>query len=166
MGREEEIIKEREKKIHELKKAGINPYAYSFDKKNLVGDCLKAGIGSKVKTAGRIMSKRNIGKITFSDLMDFTGKVQLVFQDKETPGKDFEFFRRYIDIGDIVGVEGKIIRTKTGQQSILVKNIKLLTKSILPLPDKWHGLQDKEERYRKRYLDLIMNPEIRKVFMK
>ncbi len=164
MGREEEIIKEREKKINDLKKAGINPYSYKFEKKHLVKDCLSSKISASVKTAGRIMTKREIGKIIFSDLMDFTGRIQLVFQDKETPGKDFEFFSRYIDIGDIIGVEGKIIKTKTGQQSILVKNLKLLTKSILPLPDKWHGLQDKEERYRKRYLDLIMNPEIRKVF--
>jgi len=164
MGREEEIIKERGKKIHELKKAGINPYSHKFEKKHLVKDCLKSKVNAVVKTAGRVMTKREIGKIIFSDLMDFTGKIQLVFQDKETPGKDFEFFSRYVDVGDIVGIEGKIIKTKTGQQSILVKNIKLLTKSILPLPDKWHGLQDKEDRYRKRYLDLIMNPEIRKVF--
>ena len=164
MGREEEIIKEREKKIEELKKNRINPYAYRFEKKNLVSDCLKSKIGASVKTAGRVMSKREIGKIIFSDLMDFTGKIQLVLQAGETGNKDFGFFSKYIDIGDIVGVEGKIIKTKTGQQSILIKNMKLLTKSILPLPDKWHGLQNKEERYRKRYLDLIMNPEIRKVF--
>ena len=164
MGREEEIIKERERKIQELKNTGINPYAHKFEKKNPIADCLKAKLGTGAKTAGRIMTKREIGKITFSDLMDFTGRIQLVFQAGKTGEKDFEFFSRYVDIGDIVGVEGKIIKTKTGQQSILVKNTKLLTKSLLPLPDKWHGLQDKEERYRKRYLDLIMNPEIRKVF--
>ena len=168
MGREEEIIKERERKIQELKKAGVNPYAYRFDKKNLVSDCLKGKINDGVKTAGRIMTKREIGRIAFSVLQDFTGRIQLVFQDTSNAGgtgkKDFDFFRRYIDIGDIVGVEGKIFRTKTGEHSILVKKLKLLTKSLLPLPDKWHGLQDKEERYRKRYLDLIMNPEIRKVF--
>ncbi len=164
MGREEEIIKERERKIKELKEKNVNPYAHKFDKKNSVKDCLNSKMGSKVKTAGRIMTKREIGKITFSDLTDFTDRVQLVFQDKETPKKDFDFFSRYVDSGDIVGVEGKIIKTKTGQHSILVKSLKLLTKSILPLPEKWHGLQDKEERYRKRYLDLIMNPDIRKVF--
>ncbi len=164
MGREEEIIKERERKIKELKEAGINPYAHKFEKKNLIADCLKAKLGAGAKTAGRIMTKREIGKIIFSDLMDFTGRIQLVFQAGKTVKKDFEFSSRYVDIGDIIGVEGKIMKTKTGQQSILVKNLKLLTKSILPLPDKWHGLQDKEERYRKRYLDLIMNPEIRKVF--
>jgi len=164
MSREEEIIKEREKKVQELRKAGINPYPHKFEKKNSVGDCLKAKLNKSVKTAGRVMSKREIGKIIFSDLMDFIGRIQLVFQAGKTGKKDLEFFSRYIDVGDIIGVEGKIIKTKTGQKSILVKNLKLLTKSILPLPDKWHGLQDKEERYRKRYLDLIMNPEIRKVF--
>ena len=166
MGREEEIIKERERKIQELKDIGINPYAYKFEKKHLVKDCVKAKLNAGVKTAGRVMTKREIGKIIFSDLMDFTGRIQMVFQAGKTGKKDFEFFSRYIDIGDIIGVEGKIIKTKTGQQSILVKNTKLLTKSLLPLPDKWHGLQDKEERYRKRYLDLIMNPEVKEVFMK
>ena len=166
MGREEEIIKEREKKVQELRKAGINPYPHKFEKKNSVRNCLKVKLNTGVKTAGRVMSRREIGKIIFSDLMDFTGKIQLVFQAGKTGKKDLEFFSRYIDVGDIIGVEGKIIKTKTGQKSILVKNLKLLTKSILPLPDKWHGLQDKEERYRKRYLDLIMNPEIRKVFEK
>ena len=164
MGREEEIIKERERKIQELKKQKINPYAYRFDKKDSVAKALKSKMGAAIKIAGRIMTKREIGKIAFSVLQDFTGKIQLVFQEGETSKKDFDFFGRYIDTGDIVGVEGKIFKTKTGEHSILVKNFVLLTKSLLPLPDKWHGLQDKEERYRKRYLDLIMNPEIKKVF--
>ncbi len=166
MGREEEIIKEREKKISELRKKGVNPYAYRFDKKDSVEKALRVKSGTKVKTAGRVMTCRQIGKIMFSDLQDFSGKIQLVFQDKETPAKDFNFFCKYIDIGDIVGVEGKITKTKTGQQSILVKKLTLLTKSLLPLPSKWYGLQDKEERYRKRYLDMIMNPEVKKVFEK
>jgi len=164
MGREDQIIKERLRKISELREKGINPYAYRFDKKNSVEESLKHKLGSKVKTAGRVMTKRGIGKIIFSDLRDFSGKIQMVFQDKETPKKDFSFFKRYIDMGDIVGVEGKIIKTKTGEISILVKKLELLTKSVLPLPEKWHGLQDKEDRYRKRYLDLIMNPEIKKTF--
>jgi len=166
MGRKEQIINERVKKVEELRKRGTNPYTYRFDKKDSVEKCLKSGLRSKVKTAGRIMTKRDIGKIIFSDLQDFSGKIQIVFQDKETPKKFFDFFRKYIDIGDIIGVEGKIIKTKTGQISILIKKLELLTKSTLPLPSKWYGLQDKEERYRKRYLDLIMNPEIKDVFEK
>ena len=166
MGREEEIIKEREKKISELRKEGINPYAHRFDKKDSVKGCLKAKSGTNVKTAGRVMTKREIGKIVFSDLQDFSGKIQIVLQDKETSAKNFNFFCKYIDIGDIIGIEGKIIKTKTGQQSILVKKPTLLTKSLLPLPSKWHGFQDKEEKYRKRYLDLIMDPEVKEVFNK
>ncbi len=164
MGREDQIIKERIKKVEELRKKGINPYAYRFDKKNSVAEGLKSKLGSNIKTAGRVMTKRGIGKISFVDLMDMTGKIQIVLQEKETPKKAVDLFKRYIDTGDIIGIEGKIIKTKTGQISILVKRLKLLTKSLLPLPSKWHGLQDKEERYRKRYLDLIMNPEIKKTF--
>lgn len=166
MGREEEIIKEREKKISELRKKGIDPYANKFDKKDSVSKTLKAKLGTKVKTAGRVMTKREIGKIVFSDLQDFSGKIQIVLQGKETLAKDFDFFCKYIDIGDIIGIEGKIIKTKTGQHSILVKKPTLLTKSLLPLPSKWHGFQDKEEKYRKRYLDLIMNPQVKEVFKK
>src|SRR3989304_4439628 len=166
MSREDQIVGERTKKLGELRKKGVNPYPSVSEKEHSVEQCLKAKIGLQVKTAGRILSKRGIGKITFSELMDFTGKIQLVLQEKETPEKEFEFFSKYIDIGDIVGVEGKIFKTKTEQHSILVKKINLLTKSLLPLPSQWHGLQDKEERYRKRYLDLIMNPGIKEVFDK
>ena len=164
MGRKDQIIKERERKITDLKKKGINPYPSTFDKKHSIAQSLKFKLGSKTKTAGRVMSCRGIGKIIFSDLQDFSGKIQIVFQDKETPKKDFNFFCKYIDVGDIVGIEGKIIKTKTGQKSILVKKITLLTKSLLPLPSKWYCLQDKEYRYRKIYLDLIMNPKIKEVF--
>ena len=166
MGREEQIIGERKKRIEELRKKGINPYPSTSERENSVKECLEAKMGLKVKTAGRILNTREIGKILFSDLMDFSGKIQLVLQEKETDGKELEFFRKYVDSGDIVGVEGKIFKTKTGQISILVKKLKILTKSILPLPSQWHGLRDKEERYRKRYLDLIMNPGIKEVFDK
>ncbi len=166
MSREEQIIKERERKIEELREKGINPYPAEFDKKHSIEECLKAKLGKKVKTAGRMMTKREFGKINFSDLRDFTGDIQLVFQSGKgkTSKKHIDLLNNYLDAGDIIGVEGKIFKTKTGEKSILVKDLKLLTKSLLPLPSKWHGLQDKEERYRKRYLDLIMNPEIKEVF--
>ena len=166
MGREDQIVRERERKIQELRKKDVNHYAYKFDKKDSVEKILKAKLGSKVKTAGRLMTKRDIGKIIFSDLQDFTGKVQVVFQQGDTPRKEIDFFRKYVDAGDIVGLEGLVFKTKTGQHSILVKNLVLLTKSLLPLPSKWHGIQDKDERYRKRYLDLIMNPELKELFLK
>ncbi|MDD5012660.1 MAG: lysine--tRNA ligase [Candidatus Nanoarchaeia archaeon] len=166
MGREGQIIAERLRKIEELKKEGVNPYPNKFEKKNSVSECLKSKIGAKVKTAGRLMTKRELGKIAFAKLRDATGEIQIVFQDERTPEKMFSFFKKYIDAGDFAGVEGEIIKTKTGEISVLVKKIELLSKAILPLPEKWHGLQDKEERYRKRYLDLVMNPEVKKIFEK
>ncbi|MCX8159060.1 MAG: lysine--tRNA ligase [Candidatus Pacearchaeota archaeon] len=174
MSRQEEIKKERLKKISELKKLNINPYPYSFDVKNIAIELhnkyskLKNNEKSKdsAKIAGRILTIRDIGKIIFAVLQDSSGKIQLVFQDNETPEKTKEFFKNYIDSGDFIGAEGIILRTKTGELSILVKKIELLSKSLLPLPDKWHGLEDKEERYRKRYLDLIMNPSVKDVFVK
>jgi len=165
MGREDQIIKERMRKIKELRGAGINPYAYTFDKKQNVDGCLKLKRGAKVKTAGRLMTRRDLGKISFGNLEDGFGKIQIVFQKGETPEDVLGLFKKYIDLGDIIGVEGKIFKTKTGHHSILVKKLKLLTKSVLPLPEKWSGLQNKEDRYRKRYVDLIMNPEVKKVFM-
>ncbi len=170
MGREEQIIEERKRKLRELRKKGIDPYPSSFDKKDSIESCLKAKLGSMVQTAGRMMTKREFGKINFSDLQDSTGKIQLVFQEgkgkTKTSEKELKFFSDYLDAGDIVGIQGKMFKTKTGEKSILVKKVTLLTKSVLPLPSKWHGLQDTEERYRKRYLDLIMNPEKKELFKK
>ncbi len=166
MGREEQIISERIKKIEELRKNKINPYPNNFEKKNSILECSKLKLNTKVKTAGRVMSQRNFGKISFCNLRDFSGDIQIVFQEGETPESEKEFVKKYIDAGDFIGVEGKIIKTKTGQISILAEKVEILTKSIKPLPEKWHGLQDKEERYRKRYLDLIMNPEVKEVFLK
>lgn len=174
MGRQDEIIKERVKKIDELRKQGINPYPHGFDKKDSANELqekykkLKVGekTKNKAKIAGRVMTVRDIGKLIFVDLQDGKGRIQLQLQKDETPDKTFDFFKKYIDSGDFIGAEGTIIKTKRGELSILIKNLELLTKSILPLPEKWHGLQDKEERYRKRYLDLIMNPEVQNTFIK
>ncbi|MDO8623648.1 MAG: lysine--tRNA ligase [archaeon] len=166
MGREEEIIKERLKKIEELRKQGVNPYPHNFEKNYNISECLKTQIGIRVKTAGRLVTKRDIGKIIFCNLRDETGEIQLVFQLGELKDKEMDFAKKFIDVGDFAGVEGKVFKTKTNQLSILVKKFEVLSKAILPLPEKFHGLQDKEERYRKRYLDLIMNPEVKEVFDK
>ncbi len=165
-GREQQIVDERIRKLNELKKAGINPYPHKFEKKDEISKILKLKLKSKVITAGRVMSQRDFGKIAFAKLRDESGEMQIVFQEGETPGKVMEFFKKYIDSGDFVGVEGEVIKTKTGEISILVKKLEILSKSILPLPSMWHGLQDKEERYRKRYLDLIMSLEVKEVFVK
>jgi len=174
MGREEQITGERLRKLKELRAQGINPYPHKFDKKDNAKELqekhksLKSDTHSKTtaKTAGRLMTARDLGKIAFATLRDETGEIQIVLQDKETPKQTKEFFKKYIDSGDFVGVEGNIFRTKRGELSVMVKKLTLLSKSILPLPEKWHGLQDKEERYRKRYLDLIMNPQVKDVFAK
>lgn len=166
MGREEQIVSERLRKLKEIEKEKINPYPDKFEKKQTCLECSTGKIGAKVKTAGRLMTKRDLGKIAFCVLKDGTGKIQIVFQDDETPKKEKEFFKRYIDSGDFVGVSGKIIKTKTGEISILVDKIEILAKAILPLPEKWKGLQDDEERYRKRYLDILMNDEVREMFVK
>lgn len=164
MGREQQIIKERMRKLNELKSLGINPYPHKFDKKQTAAECLKAK--GKVQTAGRVMIKRDMGKIAFAKLRDSSGQIQIVLQEGKSPDKAREFFKKYVDAGDFVGVKGSIIKTKTGETSVLVDKVEMLSKAILPLPEKFHGLQDKEERYRKRYLDLIMNPEVKDVFVK
>ncbi len=166
MGREEEIVRERLKKIEELRKRGINPYPYSFDKKQTILECRKTKLKAKVKTAGRLMNKKEFGSLSFGIIRDMTGEIQLVLQSEKTPEKEMDFFKKYADSGDFLGIEGEIIKTKTGEISILIKKIEILSKSIKPLPSQWHGLKDKEERYRKRYLDLIMNPEVKEVFLK
>jgi lysyl-tRNA synthetase class 2 len=166
MGREEQIISERFRKIDELRKQKINPYPDKYEKKENCKECLDAKIGKKVKTAGRLMTKRDIGKIVFSNLRDDYGEIQIVLQEGKTSDEMRDFFKRYLDIGDFIGIEGEIFKTKTGQKSILVKKIEILSKAILPLPEKWHGMQDEEERYRKRYLDVIANPEVKDIFKK
>ncbi|MEK6854804.1 MAG: lysine--tRNA ligase [Nanoarchaeota archaeon] len=174
MGREEQIISERLRKLKELKSLGINPYPNKYDSTHSTLELqekyekLKPETHKKdnVKIAGRLMASRDIGKIIFGAIQDSTGRIQIVLQEKETPKKIHNFFKKYLDTGDILGAEGTIFRTKRGELSVLVKNLQILSKATLPLPEKWHGLQDKEERYRKRYLDLIMSPEVREVFDK
>ena len=174
MGREDEIVKERIKKIEALKARGLNPYSYNFNlDKDAVADLqtkhtnLKNEEFAKEKAivAGRIMSIRDMGKIAFIKLQDKTGFMQIVLRDEDTPKELFEFLK-LLDEGDIIGAEGKIFRTKRGELSILAQKLTILTKSIFPLPDKFQGLKDEEEKLRKRYLDIIMNPEIKELFIK
>ncbi|MBQ7593884.1 MAG: lysine--tRNA ligase, partial [Synergistaceae bacterium] len=119
-----------------------------------------------IKTAGRIMTIRRQGKAAFADLADETSRMQLYFQFNAVGEKNYEFFKKWVDTGDWIGIIGNPCRTKRGELTILVKDYKLLSKAIRPLPEKWHGLTDTELRYRKRYMDLIANPEVREVFRK
>ncbi len=166
MSREEQIISERIRKLEELRKKKIDPYPNKFEKEQNCQQCLKSKIGTKVKTAGRLMTKRDLGKIFFAVLKDDSGEIQLVLQQGKTPENAIELFKKYIDSGDFVGVDGSIFKTKTKETSILVKKIEILSKAILPLPEKWHGLQDEEEKLRKRYLDILMDKEIKELFIK
>ena len=174
MGRQDEIVKERMKKLEELKKQGINIYISKYFTQDISSDLqkhyknLKFGEKSKgkAKIAGRLLSIRDIGKIMFASIYDGYGKIQIVFQEGETPEKIRGFFKKYLDEGDFIGVEGSIFRTKRGELSVSVKEAVLLTKSILPLPEKWHGLQDEDEKLRKRYLDILMNPDVKDVFIR
>lgn len=174
MGRQDQIINERKKKLEELQKLGVNAYPHKYSPEDYSLDIkeknskLKENQKSKNKAniAGRIMTVRDLGKLIFATLQDSKGKIQIVLQKEETEKNSFELFKKFIDLGDIIGCEGIIMKTKTGEVSVLIKKVVLLSKSILPLPEKWHGLSDKEDRYRKRYLDLIMNPDVKKVFEK
>ena len=173
MGRKEQIINERKRKLSELRKL-VNPYPHKFDLSTYSDDIknkynkLKNDEKTKdtVKIAGRVMIIRNLGKLIFTTIQDSKGKLQLIFQKPGTDNKSFDLFKKYIDVGDFVGVEGKIMKTKSGEISVLVKKLTILSKSLLPLPEKWHGLKDEEERYRNRHLDLIINPEVKIVFNK
>ena len=120
--------------------------------------------GQPVKVAGRLMSKRGMGKVSFCDLQDRDGRIQLYARQDEMDEAVYKKFKKF-DIGDIVGVEGEVFRTQRGEMSVRAKNITLLSKALLPLPEKFHGLQDRELRYRQRYVDLIVNPEVKRNFI-
>ena len=170
---EEQLINERIKKLSELRKLGVNPYPYKFDVRNYSSEILekykKLGKEGKAKenvsVAGRIITLRPMGKITFGHLQDYTEKIQFFINESGIGRKDYEILS-LLDLGDIIGINGTIFRTKAGEITIFVKKFELLTKSLRPLPDKWHGLKDIEERYRKRYVDLIVNPEVKQTFIK
>ena len=175
-GREAQIINERKKKIKELKKEGINPYPSKFDlnKKRSLSEDVKQEF-SKLKkeenskkgkvVAGRVITKRAFGKLNFISLQDLKGTIQIVIQKGESSEEVIKLFKK-IDSGDIIGVRGNVIKTKTGEISILAQELFILTKAILPLPDKHAGLQDEEEKLRKRYLDIITNEETKELFLK
>lgn len=158
---QEEIRKQRMEKLQILKSKNIEPYGRKFEKVKIKD----IGEEGNVKTAGRVIALRKHGGASFADISDTDGKIQLYFK-KNIIGQDlYEIFKE-IDVGDFIGVEGEIFKTKTGEKTILVKNFTVLSKSLRPLPEKWHGLKDVEIRFRKRYLDLLMNSEVRDKFIR
>lgn len=166
-----ELLRIRREKLAKLREMGEDPFTVtSFDVKHKAQDILDAFEdkyeGKSVTVAGRIMSRRVMGKAAFMDLRDSSGKIQLYIKIDIIGEDNFQKISSYLDIGDIVGVEGEAFRTRRGEISVKVSTLQILSKSLLPLPEKYHGLKDTDARYRQRYLDLIMNPEVRDVFIK
>ena len=162
-----EILKVRREKLAALRAEGRDPFKETrFDVTHHaqdIKDNFDALEGSEVRVAGRLMSKRGMGKVSFCDLQDKSGRIQIYARKDEMDEEAYNRFKKY-DIGDIVGVKGQVFRTQKGEMSVRAKKITLLSKSLRPLPEKYHGLTDKEARYRQRYVDLIINPESKRNF--
>ncbi|HEY50522.1 MAG TPA: lysine--tRNA ligase [Dehalococcoidia bacterium] len=166
------ITQQRREKLERLRGQGIDPYPHRYQRSHTTEEAIalleqnEAGQKEEkqVSIAGRIMAIRRMGKSAFADVRDGSGKIQLLFQDTDKfPRKQAQLFKE-LDIGDFIGVEGQVLRTRTGEPTVAVKKMNLLAKSLQPLPEKWHGLSDVDTRYRQRYLDLISNPETKLTF--
>src|SRR5882762_4144122 len=169
---ENEQIRQRREKLEALRRRGIDPFggrypvthwAHGLSDRlgNAVDDELKAF--GPVGVAGRLVALRHHGKTCFAHLMDYTGRIQL-YARADQLGDDYALFTG-LDVGDFVGVTGEPFRTRTGELTVAVKAFTILSKSLRPLPEKWHGLRDVETRYRQRYVDLVVNPEVREIFV-
>lgn len=164
-----ELIKQRRQKLNELQGNGEDPFdVYTYNvthSSKQIKDNFEGLEGSEVSVAGRLLSKRVHGKAGFSDLYDREGKIQLYVKIDDLGEEKLKFFKT-LDLGDILGVKGMVFKTHAGEISIHVKDFTLLSKSLKPLPEKWHGLKDPDLRYRQRYVDLIINPDVRDTFIK
>lgn len=164
----------RFEKLYELKEMGINPYISSFKVTNKISDIKKAYINTssadlldkkyRVTVAGRVMAIREFGKAAFLNIKDRSGSIQVYIAKKELSEQEYEIFKK-TDIGDFIGVSGYLFKTKTGELTVLAETYKILTKALRDLPEKWHGLKDVEKRYRQRYVDLIVNDDVRELFI-
>src|SRR6185437_9646551 len=168
---ENKLIAERREKLRDVRDHGVafpndfRPDAFAGDlqiETDGIDAATLATQARRVRVAGRLLGKRVMGKASFARVQDMTGSIQLFLQAGALD-EAYDAFKGW-DIGDIVGAEGTLMRTKTGELSVAVTSIRLLTKSLRPLPDKWHGLADVEQRYRQRYVDLIVTPDARRVF--
>src|SRR3989339_781382 len=167
-----ELLKVRRDKLDELRDKGINPFPYTYEASITAAEVLtklkdiKEGeqAEEEVSLAGRLMTKRGHGKASFGHLQDETGRIQ-IYAREDVIGAKYDIYRK-LDMGDIIGIKGHVFRTKTGELTVKVADFTMLCKSLHPLPEKWHGLQDKELRYRERYVDLMVNQEVKDVFVK
>ena len=173
MSLEDELLKQRLSRIREIEALGYHPYGRRFEFTDTIPEIV-SGYGGKtaeellpqmrVRVAGRLMTLRHMGKAGFAHLQQNGERLQIYVKKDAVGERDFQLFK-LLDIGDIVGVEGYLFRTRTGELSIHAEKLEFLSKTLLSMPEKWHGLEDVEIRYRQRYLDLIANPEVRKVFV-
>jgi lysyl-tRNA synthetase class 2 len=168
-----DLLKIRREKMAEFRAAGMEPYPYAYSKTHSAAQITSKYSGlmeheespEDVSVAGRIVLKRGHGKAAFATIQDESGRVQ-IYGKLDIIGEQKYALYQKLDMGDFVGVKGKVFKTKTGETTVRVHEFQLLSKSLHPLPEKWHGLQDKEIRYRERYVDLIVNPEVKDVFVK
>ena len=158
----ENLRKIRLAKLAKIRKLKIDPYPAKSHKKDSIATSLKSQ-GKVVSTAGRLLGLRSHGGSTFADLVDESAKIQLFFSKSQLSIVNCQLLE-LLDIGDFIEISGRVDKTKAGETTIFVKDFALLTKSTRPLPSTWYGLRDVEERYRKRYLDLLLNPQVKKVF--
>jgi lysyl-tRNA synthetase class 2 len=166
MDDENSLIAQRREKLEALQAQGANPFGRAFETSGTIAEVReKFTEGTSLRAAGRITAHRDMGKSHFVDLRDSTGRIQVYIHAKEVGPEVIELFK-LVDLGDFIGVEGDCFLTKTGEQTLKVHKLELLGKSLRPLPEKWHGLQDVEARYRQRYLDLVTNERSRDVFEK
>ncbi|MEC0259980.1 lysine--tRNA ligase [Paenibacillus lautus] len=169
-----ELLQIRRNKLDELRKLGIDPFGGKYEREHHAGDILKQydelskeDLEEKqveVNLAGRIMAKRGMGKASFAHIQDLSGRIQIYVRQDSIAEAQYEAFS-ILDLGDIIGVKGVLFKTKTGETTIKVKELEVLSKSLYPLPEKFHGLKDVELRYRQRYVDLIINPDVQKTFI-
>ncbi|MEA3347865.1 MAG: lysine--tRNA ligase [Pseudomonadota bacterium] len=172
---ENSLRQQRIKKLEQLDELGVNPFANNFTPSSTAAAVLEEYNDQEADTleesapplsiAGRIVSLRHFGKAAFAHLQDRTGKVQVYIRKNLIGEENFKVFKLF-DIGDTIGVNGTVFKTKTGEVTVMAANVRILTKALRPLPEKWHGLKDIETRYRQRYVDLIVNQEVRETFIK
>ena len=163
------VLGDRRKKLEKLRETGVDPFLQDYSPEHRIGDIRSRcddmdnsqleALEEQFCIAGRVMGKRDFGKVTFLDVIDRSGKIQCLVQVKSLDEHEANLFRN-MDVGDHLGVKGPLFRTRTGELTIKVEKLGLLSKSLRPLPEKWHGIKDVEARYRQRYLDMIMNPEV------
>src|SRR3984893_10238525 len=163
---ESELIAQRRDKLEKLRAKGAEPFGAAFETSGSLAQIRdKFKEGGTLRAAGRMTAHRDMGKSHFVDLRDATGRIQVYVHAKEAGAEIVDLFQ-LLDLGDFIGVEGECFLTKTGEPTLKVKKLEVLAKSLRPLPEKWHGLQDVEARYRQRYLDLVTNEQSRNVFRK